>query len=325
MPLFVIPAAGILISLAGFGATKGVGGARKMARAKKIASQARKEHEQAIDFADRKRAQVNREAGTHAQTLIRTKDVVFKKAVEILEKTSAKRNETLYERLAEVGFNAPEIPKFKQAVIYMESLLEGGAKALAAGTSAGPAAMTGAVLFGAKAGTGATIGSLSGVAAKNALLAWFGGGSIAAGGGGMALGTLMLGGIVLAPAIFTAGCVLSKKGEKALSKAMKYQADVRIATEKIRQLRSFLDRVIAQIRERDMIMRRLNQKADFFIDRIDAERFDPDNDKDAENFRGLMSIVAAQSTIMQAPVLNQQGTDLDATGVKVVAEYRTLI
>lgn len=52
------------------------------------------------------------------------------------------------------------------------------------------------------ASTGTAISSLSGVAATNATLAWFGGGSIATGGAGMAGGFWVLGGIVAAPIVF---------------------------------------------------------------------------------------------------------------------------
>jgi hypothetical protein len=55
-------------------------------------------------------------------------------------------------------------------------------------------------LFG-HAGTGTAISGLSGIAAKSAALAWLGGGSLATGGGGMALGSLVLGGITLAPVL----------------------------------------------------------------------------------------------------------------------------
>jgi len=54
------------------------------------------------------------------------------------------------------------------------------------------------------ASTGTAIGGLSGAAATNATLAWFGGGALTAGGGGMALGTTILGSIVAAPLLFVA-------------------------------------------------------------------------------------------------------------------------
>ena len=64
----------------------------------------------------------------------------------------------------------------------------GGGVAVAGGSILTALATT----FGT-ASTGAAISSLSGVAATNAVLAWIGGGTIAAGGGGMALGSTILG------------------------------------------------------------------------------------------------------------------------------------
>ena len=56
------------------------------------------------------------------------------------------------------------------------------------------------------ASTGTAISSLSGVAATNAITAWFGGGAISAGGGGMAAGTLVLsGGTFAIVVVITAG------------------------------------------------------------------------------------------------------------------------
>lgn len=53
----------------------------------------------------------------------------------------------------------------------------------------------------ATASTGTAIGTLSGAAASNATLAWLGGGSIASGGGGMAAGSIVMGGIIVIPAL----------------------------------------------------------------------------------------------------------------------------
>ncbi len=55
------------------------------------------------------------------------------------------------------------------------------------------------------ASTGTAIATLSGAAATNATLAWLGGGALAAGGGGMVVGALVLGGVVLLPAMAIMG------------------------------------------------------------------------------------------------------------------------
>jgi hypothetical protein len=59
------------------------------------------------------------------------------------------------------------------------------------------------------ASTGTAIVGLSGIAATNATLAWFGGGSLAVGGAGMAGGATVLGGILLVPLVYFAK---SKRG-----------------------------------------------------------------------------------------------------------------
>jgi len=71
----------------------------------------------------------------------------------------------------------------------------------------------------ATASTGTAISTLSGAAATNATLAWLGGGTIAAGGGGVALGTMVLGGIVAGPALAIFGHIVGNKGEEALNNA----------------------------------------------------------------------------------------------------------
>lgn len=71
----------------------------------------------------------------------------------------------------------------------------------------------------ATASTGTAISSLGGVAATNATLAWLGGGSLAAGGYGMAGGMMVLGGIVAGPALAIFGHIVGNKGEAALNNA----------------------------------------------------------------------------------------------------------
>ena len=75
------------------------------------------------------------------------------------------------------------------------------------------------------ASTGTAITGLSGVAATNATLAWFGGGAIAAGGAGMAAGTLVLGGIVLVPLIYLAAKKSYKDAEEYKVKTPELEAD----------------------------------------------------------------------------------------------------
>ena len=76
------------------------------------------------------------------------------------------------------------------------------------------------------ASTGTAIGSLSGAASWNATLAWLGGGSLAAGGGGMALGSLILGGVAIGPALCLGGIHLHNQGDEAAKQSYEFQEKV---------------------------------------------------------------------------------------------------
>jgi len=85
------------------------------------------------------------------------------------------------------------------------------------GTIAGGSLAVGSwALVGAlgSASTGAAISGLSGVAASNATLAWFGGGALAAGGAGVSGGMAVLGGIVAVPLIAFASVGTHKKARE---------------------------------------------------------------------------------------------------------------
>lgn len=77
------------------------------------------------------------------------------------------------------------------------------------------------------ASTGTAIASLSGAAATNATLAWFGGGALASGGFGMAGGAMVLGGIVAGPALLVMGAVAGMEGAKKLELAWANDAESR--------------------------------------------------------------------------------------------------
>jgi hypothetical protein len=84
------------------------------------------------------------------------------------------------------------------------------------------------------ASTGTAIASLSGAAATNATLAWLGGGSLAAGGGGIAVGSAVLGGIVAIPALAITGIFSHLKANKKIKEIEEKIYEVREASYKIK-------------------------------------------------------------------------------------------
>lgn len=96
------------------------------------------------------------------------------------------------------------------------------------------------------ASTGTAIAGLSGVAATNATLAWFGGGAIAAGGGGMALGTMVIGGIVAVPALALTGVFNHINANKKIKEI----------EEEIVSLLKYIDQVESNILHLDLLILR---------------------------------------------------------------------
>ncbi|GAA4840547.1 hypothetical protein GCM10023201_33210 [Actinomycetospora corticicola] len=105
------------------------------------------------------------------------------------------------------------------------ALLGGSGSGAGAGAGAGATAYTAVGAFGA-ASTGTPIATLSGAAAGNATLAFLGGGSLATGGGGIALGTAVLSGVVAVPAVLVGAGVLTALGRRDLRS--QYEAESRL-------------------------------------------------------------------------------------------------
>lgn len=111
------------------------------------------------------------------------------------------------------GVNIPkyDAEKIKEVSVAARVLLASisGAALGTIGGFAAAGATTAAVMALGTASTGTAIASLSGAAATNATLAALGGGTIAAGGGGVALGTTVLGAATLGVGLLVGGVIFS--------------------------------------------------------------------------------------------------------------------
>lgn len=122
--------------------------------------------------------------------------------------------------------NGIDLPEYQAEELKKVSagagVLLGGISGAVAGTAGGFAAAgatTSAVMALGVASTGTAISSLSGVAATNATLAALGGGALSAGGGGMALGSAVLGGATLGVGLLVGGIIFNVTGSKLADKA----------------------------------------------------------------------------------------------------------
>ena len=128
--------------------------------------------------------------------------------------------------LDEITWSDEELGEMRKLSGYASEVVSGGLAAVGSGALVGMATYGGAAMF-ATASTGTAISTLGGVAATNATLAWFGGGALSAGGLGVAAGTVVLGGIVAAPALAVFGAARAAKARKNLAEAKRYHALVK--------------------------------------------------------------------------------------------------
>lgn len=135
------------------------------------------------------------------------------------------------EELNKLHIDQKEFDELKNMVNFAGSVAGGAV----AGTASGALIAFGA--YGAAqalavASTGTAISALSGAAATNATLAFFGGGSLAAGGLGMAGGAMVLGGLVAGPALMVMGLIAGGAAKKQLDNARTNKAEaIQIASE----------------------------------------------------------------------------------------------
>ena len=145
----------------------------------------------------------------------------------------------------------PELKEMEVSSYQAADLVKDGIGAVSSGVLVGVGASGLATSFGVVAGTGTAIGSLSGVAATNATLAWLGGGALASGGMGMSGGVAILGGAIAGPALAMMGFAAASKSEKALTEAQQHESEMRIVIEQVENGAVLL----VSIRERSEEMR----------------------------------------------------------------------
>ncbi|MCM1186541.1 MAG: hypothetical protein NC251_10450 [Lachnoclostridium sp.] len=128
-------------------------------------------------------------------------------------------------KIENVELPAYNAESFKEVSVGAGVLLGGlgGAAVGAAGGFAAAGAVSAAVLVCGTASTGTAIASLSGAAATNAALAALGGGAVATGGGGMAVGSLVLGSVSAGAGILIGGIIFNLVGQKLSDKAEEAQ------------------------------------------------------------------------------------------------------
>lgn len=207
--------------------------------------------------------------------------------------------------------DSKNILEIKNDVLKISELAGGTIASLGGGALAGFGAFGGAGLL-ATASTGTAISTLSGVAATNATLAWFGGGSLAAGGLGMAGGIAILGGIVAGPILAVAGGIFAAKAETAkheayanYDKAKAYVVEMEAAKVKVEEIRNRVIEFIDILKSLKITFESYLNKLENVIDKgIDYSKYD---DIDKRTVLTTLSIATTIKNICDAPIIDENG------------------
>ncbi len=320
--IFVIPIVlgAAALATAAFGAVKGAEGMGKMNEAKEIGDRVKERHDRAVSQLKVEFEEVNRLAEVYGQLQIRVKQRTIGRFVAFIERIGQKASQSDMKILKELNITVQQIQEYKATALEAEQFAKGGAQAAIAGVAASQGTVALATSVGV-ASTGTAISGLSGAAAWNATLAWLGGGSLAAGGGGMALGTLVLGGITVGPALAVGGFVLAGQGEKAVTNAREYEANANIKIAKIEAAGDFLQRVERRIEEQGKLAHRLESLAATALNELESRPFN--RDRDAAKFQQVALLVTAVAEIVKTPVLDGHG-NLNPAVVTLQAKYKNL-
>lgn len=223
LPLLFI---GIAAATGGIGIGKGVKAGIDNARADSIIKVANETVNQATELLNKQREA----CGKALRVLGEEKMFVLNSSInEFLDGFTKIKNVDFtdsagLEELRKFHIDEKEFAELKNMVNFAANLAGG----VVAGGAGGAVVALGAYSAAhalAAASTGTAIAALHGAAATNATLAFFGGGSLAAGGLGMAGGTAVLGGLVAGPALLVLGFVVDAAASKKLEQALTNKAE----------------------------------------------------------------------------------------------------
>ncbi len=172
----------------------------------------------------------------------------------------------------------------------------------------------------ATASTGTAIASLSGAAATNATLAFFGGGSLAVSGLGVAGGTAVLGGLVAGPALAVLGFVVGAKASKNLDTAVANWAKAKEFEEEMKTAAGLCN----GIRRRAVMFNRFLIRLQTVFDTLVYEMagiikekgtdFRTFTDEEKQCIASAMALAGAIKAVLDTPILDEAGNLTEESG-----------
>lgn len=142
-------------------------------------------------------------------------------------------------------------------------------------------------------------------------MAALGGGSLASGGGGVALGATALNFVTIGPTLLVGGMVVKGQGTKARSKAREYEARVHVAIASLDETKTRLHGVQARTDELSDLLKRLVAAGVDALDILESEEFVPEQHVD--RFQRAIALTMAIRDVAATPVVDGAGGVNDKT------------
>lgn len=311
---------GVALAAGAFGAKKAYDGHCDKKEAENINSKAQDIFDDAKSKLEKSRDQANKALENLGLAKIHIHEHSFSEFIDIY--SQIKNIEESDFSQDDLSFDIKEFIAFtKESVISFAELAGGGIASLGAGALAGIGAY-GSVGLLASASTGTAISTLGGAAATNATLAWLGGGSLAAGGFGMAGGMAVLGGIVAAPVLALGGFLYSKAGEKALDDARSNLAKANVAKEEMDTARiatnsisTIVNEAIREIEKLDVLL--VKDLAKFRAMVEGNNDYSTYSNGEKSFMKYIVNLVKVMSGICKVNVLREDG--------KIASEFKAAI
>ena len=311
IPFFVGVAA---LAAAGVGIKKTVDAHNDNEEANEVNEEANDIIEHTTEKANEAREQSNdavKSLGNKKIFILNNSMKLFLKSFTKIKNVDFSKTEGLNE-LSKLKFNETELKEL-ECLQSMATVIAGGVVSGAALGAITAFGAYGATMSFAAASTGTAISALSGVAATNATLAWLGGGALAVGGGGIAAGTAVLGGLVTAPALLVFGIIASSKAETKkdeaycnLAKAEEYQEQMKILESLCFAIKARANMFEDLLDKLDNLFKPMIENMNNIIDKngVDYAGYTI-NDKKA--IAGVVSIAVAIKALLDTPILTEDG------------------
>ncbi len=305
---------GLILATAGAGIKKGLDAKNKNAEAKEIVEDAQYRFNEAEEKLKNEGEILNQNLEDFAKFKLLVFTTQIRNLVELLKQCKDRASSNLNHET--INLTPEEIKQLENTVSNSLEITSGLGKGLQSGALTAFGAY-GSVGMLASASTGTAISTLGGVAATNATLAWLGGGSLAAGGGGMALGTAVLGGIAAGPLIAVAGFVMDSKAEKNLTEAYEYESEIAINIEKMELSLEGFKATNSRINELENIINGLATRFDNVFDSIENVSFIEKIKRlfglskicELQEIDQLISLGKNLKIALDIPLLNEDGND----------------